>query len=1014
MSAVDGCYTCSTFVGHTVVRGIGFIMPRTSLFACFVTFILLAATRAPADDHTPEIPHWIWAPKTSGGGPASGVGPASAASQDVCLEKSFQVDQSVVAASLRCVGHSAGLKLSLDDELLADVEPYDPLVRVDVSERLGVGEHHLKVIAKPVAGPSAMFLLLEIRYADGTGATLMSDETWSSGPRSDANSAIELGAVDPRLVIPTSRQIGITAVDDYEQWKQALGTDAGADPASFWVSPGFEMRLVRSATDKEGSWVSMVTDPEGRLIIAKEDRGLLRMTLSHDGDRVTKSESIEDTLKECRGLVFFNDDLFVNANNTKGLYRLRAAGDRFAIPELIFASSGGVGHGRNDLALGPDGMLYSIHGDAVDLPGEAIDHTSPFRDARRGMKTSEGHLLRIDPNDGDVEVMSAGLRNPFGIDFNNLGDIFTYDADAEYDMGAPWYRPTRVSTLMPGGDYGWRGVTRSWPSYYPDHADNARPSLDIGKGSPTAVKFGTRSNFPTRFRDALFILDWAYGRIVAVHCMPRGSSYLMTAETFLKGRPLNVTDIDFAADGSMYLVTGGRKTQSALYRIRYVGDRTAATEVTNVNNDADRSRTEFASGSRSRRRALETKLLQSKRADSPSIEEFWPALSDADPWISEAAVRLLEQVPAKRWKARALAEQDLDAAVRSLLALSRVKNPDWSSEIVARLNEIAGDMRSRTNKLILLQAYSLCMTQAWMEGHREPLAVARAKIDAMYPDRSYLVNRTLSDLAVRLKTPNVVSKTMALLSKTQDQTEQMQYLYVLRNMRQGWTIENRKAYFSALNRSGDYVSGAGMADFLGKIRGESIATLSDGERVSLKNFLEPLREVSHSVTAKPREFVRKWTAKELVTPVEKPAAIDLQRGEKLFTEATCNRCHRIAGRGTLIGPDLTSASRRFSRHDLLMSIIEPSKVIAENYRSLQIVTTDGAIHVGQVVLGGDYRSSKLRLATDPISPQKIIEIEKKRIEKQQPSSQSWMPEGLLDTFSRDEIDDLMAYIESAQ
>ncbi len=165
-------------------------------------------------------------------------------------------------------------------------------------------------------------------------------------------------------------------------------------------------------------------------------------------------------------------------------------------PELLFASCGGVGHGRNDLAVGPDRKLYSIHGDSVDLPTEAIDYTSPFREARRGKKTSEGHLLRIDPESGDVELLAAGLRNPFGIDFNSDGEIFTYDADAEYDMGSPWYRPTRVSQLLIGGDYGWRGVTKQWPSYYPDHPDNTRPNLDIGKGSPTAVKFGTRSNFP--------------------------------------------------------------------------------------------------------------------------------------------------------------------------------------------------------------------------------------------------------------------------------------------------------------------------------------------------------------------------------------------------------------------------------------------------------------------------------------------------------------------------------------
>jgi hypothetical protein len=158
--------------------------------------------------------------------------------------------------------------------------------------------------------------------------------------------------------------------------------------------------------------------------------------------------------------------------------------------------------------------------------------------------------------------------------------------------------------------------------------------------------------------------------------------------------------------------------------------------------------------------------------------------------------------------------------------------------------------------------------------------------------------------------------------------------------------------------------------------------------------------------------VRKWTVKELM---DSPPSSDgdAERGAAMFGVARCNQCHRVAGNGTLLGPDLTSVSRRFSRQDLLTAIIEPSNVIAENYRSVQIVTADGKVHVGQVMLGGDYRSPQLRLATDPTSPQTTIQIDKTTIEAQRTSPLSWMPEGLLDTLTRQEILDLLAYIESA-
>jgi putative heme-binding domain-containing protein len=120
----------------------------------------------------------------------------------------------------------------------------------------------------------------------------------------------------------------------------------------------------------------------------------------------------------------------------------------------------------------------------------------------------------------------------------------------------------------------------------------------------------------------------------------------------------------------------------------------------------------------------------------------------------------------------------------------------------------------------------------------------------------------------------------------------------------------------------------------------------------------------------------------------------------------------VGNAGTLIGPDLTFASSRFSRRDILESIVEPSKSIAENYRSIEIVTRDGKTHIGRPVLGGDYRSQILRLAVDPLRPFQITEIDKRTIEREQVSTVSWMPEGLLDTFSGEEIRDLLAFIEA--
>jgi putative heme-binding domain-containing protein len=975
--------------------------------------LLVAATVALANESSTTqsaAAEWIWSAAQRRAGITA------------YFKKTVNVDRNVTSAVLRGAGESAGLQVYVNGALLADVEPYDPLIECDVTEQIGTGTHVLGVSSTSCTGPAAIFLQLDLTYADKSQESVVTDATWiaSTIPPPDWNTslapppawqpAVSFGAVDRRLIIPSQLGVGITAIDNYEQWREASGAEQATGPASFWLTPGFEVELIRSAGPDEDSWVSLAFDPQGRAVIAKEQRGLLRMTLSEDSRHVIHVEHLAESLEECRGLLFAHGDLFANANNSKALYRLHDDGqDHFQPIQLLYASTGDVGHGRNDIALGPDQRIYMIHGDSVDLPQECIDYTSPYREARRGRKTSEGHLLRIDPNGGTVELLASGLRNPFGIDFNTDGELFTYDADAEYDMGSPWYRPTRVDHLVLGGDYGWRGVTQTWPPYYPDHPDNALPNLDIGKGSPTAVKFGTRSSFPPHYRDALFVLDWAYGRILLVHLVPRGSSYLMEAETFVKGRPLNVTDLDFAPDGSLFLVTGGRATQSALYRIRYVGKNAHAGQYTSSQQaDCD----EFARQQRRRRHLLESYLPN--RVDELALAQVWNDLGDADPWIRHAARNVLEQQPLDVWQERALCESQPTAAAAAIMALARSDSDALRTRILTRLNEFDWSHTTRSNLLAALYSYWLCVQdRSGLDPQLERETTAR--LSSLYPHRSYAANRLLSELLVSLKSNDVIAKTMRLLKLTNSQTERMHYLHVLRNCNEGWTLDQRREYFEALAGTNQYLGGAGMPDFIRQIRAEAIASLSDAERKALGTTIDitgpPNPPASEPTPARP--FVRKWTVEALSAslPDVDPNA-DLRQGEAMFAAALCIKCHRLAGRGTLIGPDLTSASSRFSRRDLLESIIHPSKVVPDRYRSLQVVTRDGQTYVGQLALGGDYRSPILRLATNPLDPFQATEIPKSEIETQQPSVTSWMPEGLLDTLNRQEVLSLLAYIEA--
>mgnify|MGYP001813823558 FL=1 len=161
-------------------------------------------------------------------------------------------------------------------------------------------------------------------------------------------------------------------------------------------------------------------------------------------------------------------------------------------------------------------------------------------------------------------------------------------------------------------------------------------------------------------------------------------------------------------------------------------------------------------------------------------------------------------------------------------------------------------------------------------------------------------------------------------------------------------------------------------------------------------------------------MVKKWQPSDLnqllASGTTQP---DHRRGHELFRIALCDRCHRVGNEGGTTGPDLTSVANRFGRRDLLLSILEPSRVVDEKYRNQQVITSDGRVLVGRIVTGGDYRATTLRLASDPLRPGETVEINKSEIEAHRASPESPMPAGLVDTLTASEIQDLLAYLDHA-
>src|SRR6185436_19474351 len=103
-------------------------------------------------------------------------------------------------------------------------------------------------------------------------------------------------------------------------------------------------------------------------------------------------------------------------------------------------------------------------------------------------------------------------------------------------------------------------------------------------------------------------------------------------------------------------------------------------------------------------------------------------------------------------------------------------------------------------------------------------------------------------------------------------------------------------------------------------------------------------------------FVRDWKLEDLLPLLDKvKTGRSFESGKAAFKQAGCGQCHRFAGEGGSVGPNLQGARKRLALHDLLESIVLPSRVIAEGFAASEIETKSGEITNGRVVREDDQR-----------------------------------------------------------
>jgi putative heme-binding domain-containing protein len=815
-----------------------------------------------------------------------------------------------------------------------------------------------------------------------------------------------------------------------QPWGDVFVPPQATPVKSIHVEQGFKVELLHSADATEGSWISMTIDPKGRLIISPQNDGnLLRITLTNG--RVGQIERIDQPVTSAMGLLWAENYLYVDGRGPKGtgLYRLRANGDAYDAPEFLRAFNNGGEHGSHAMVIGPDHKLYLVQGNFTHIPAD-ISPTSPHRhyaDDQLLPRAEDGHgfgagnkppggaVLRMDLDGKNPELFAAGTRNTYDVAFSPDGELFGFDSDMEWDWGTAWYRPIRINHWVAGGDYGFREGTGKFPEYY---EDTLPATLNVGIGSPTGVIFGTRGNFPKFYRDAFFMEDWSYGRLFAAHFTPDGASYDATIETIFRGVPLNLTAMEFGQDGALYLITGGRGTESGLYRLTYVGE--------NIK-EPRKSRAERAAeidGMAARRLRHDLEAFYGVR-DRKIVDAVWASLGSEDRWIRYAARIALESQDVDWWKDIALSEGNPEIGLNALLALARLGGAETQRPLLTALKKFPITGLNPEQKLLKLRILEVSFArQGSPDSDLAKLYVS--ELDPLYPANDSSMNRELCEVLLYLKAPDAIAKTLELLHKAPTQEEQTYYVMRLRDIVNGWTLDERKQYLAWFKKDReharhpaeilryfkdvdrDYSDGSSFPLFLENFRKDYIATLTPSDREALADYL-PKQASSVSDTAALRKFVKDWTMGDLTASLEKAkSGRSFDSGKAAFTQAQCILCHRIGNVGGSVGPELGAVASRLSSRDILESILEPSKVVSDLYQNAVVETKDGDVLTGRVVEDND---NEIVLMPSPFTDAKM-QVRKADIASRKPSKISPMPEGLVSSMTENQIWDLIAFLQS--
>jgi putative heme-binding domain-containing protein len=426
-----------------------------------------------------------------------------------------------------------------------------------------------------------------------------------------------------------------------------------------------------------------------------------------------------------------------------------------------------------------------------------------------------------------------------------------------------------------------------------------------------------------------------------------------------------------------------------------------------------------------RRRAAEAVVrmgLDPREANFAPVDDVYALLGDADRFVRYAGRLALERIPREKWRDRALAESRPAAAPEALLALVRTARSAEVEPLLSRAASLlASSATSPEDALRLLRVWQVAAIRS--AGGASPAArrqIAEVLL-ARFPAAQDSLNREYARTLAYAGSPEAIGKILAAMPRGEEnQPLQIHYVYCLRAIRQGWTPEQKTALANWFAKAVEWRGGASFTGYLNLMFDSALESFTPEEKqlaYARVPAFAPLAAGAQAAKTRgglilPRVLDRQKGVNtvsadeifefQMYDPMTLKA--DPKRGKEIF-QKECASCHRVGSLGKDFGPDLTTVARRFRKKDILESVLWPSKTISDQYGSLIVETKEGDV-VNALLVRED--AQKLVLKTAEV--ERPIEIPKAMVRERRPSQISIMPEGLLDSYSMDQISDLFAFL----